>query len=67
MLKWPQRMTAVIGVARGIQFLHTVTTPGIYGNDLKMENILLDHTLTAKIQNYNLPVFERTKSKVSTN
>ncbi|KAG0491782.1 hypothetical protein HPP92_005180 [Vanilla planifolia] len=56
MLKWPQRIAAVIGVARGVQFLHTVTVPGISGNDLNMENILLDETLTAKITNYNLTV-----------
>lgn len=42
-------------MARGIRFLHTVTAPGISGNDLKTENILLDETLTAKITNYNLP------------
>ncbi|KAJ6826494.1 putative LRR receptor-like serine/threonine-protein kinase [Iris pallida] len=62
MLKWPQRVSAVIGVARGIQFLHTVTVPGIVGNDLKIENILLDETLTAKISNYNLPICSKNKS-----
>ncbi|ONK66446.1 uncharacterized protein A4U43_C06F8120 [Asparagus officinalis] len=59
MLKWPQRVSAVIGVARGIQFLHTVTVPGIVGNDLGIENILLDETLTAKICNYNLPMISK--------
>lgn len=63
MLKWPQRVSAVIGVARGIQFLHTVTVPGIFGNDLQIENILLDQTLTAKISNYNLPVLLNNKNK----
>nr|CAD1843076.1 unnamed protein product [Ananas comosus var. bracteatus] len=56
MMKWPQRAAAVIGVARGIKILHTVTDPGIVGNDLSIENILLDKTLRAKITNYNLPV-----------
>jgi hypothetical protein len=46
MLKWPQRVSASIGVARGIQFLHNVTDPGIVQNDLNTENILLDKTLT---------------------
>ncbi|WOK93905.1 hypothetical protein Cni_G02606 [Canna indica] len=55
MMKWPQRVSTVIGIARGIQFLHTIVVPGIVGNDLKLENILLDQTLTAKIINYNLP------------
>ncbi|KAK6931194.1 Serine-threonine/tyrosine-protein kinase, catalytic domain [Dillenia turbinata] len=56
MLKWPQRMAITIGIARGVQFLHAGNTPGIYGNDLNIENILLDASLTAKISNYNLPL-----------
>ncbi|MQL70609.1 hypothetical protein Taro_002924 [Colocasia esculenta] len=62
MLKWPQRAAAVMGVARGIQFLHTVTVPGISGNDLNIENILLDVTLSAKIRNYNLPMLPKNKN-----
>ena len=62
MLKWPQRLAAVTGVARGIQFLHSVTVPGIVGNDLNIENVLLDKTLTAKISNYNLPVLPKNKN-----
>lgn len=61
MLKWPQRMTAVIGVARGIKFLHTVSVPGIMRNDISIENVLLDQTLTAKISNYNLPALPNNK------
>ncbi|CAL9767308.1 unnamed protein product [Musa acuminata subsp. burmannicoides] len=62
MLKWPQRLAAVTGVARGIQFLHSVTVPGIVGNDLNIETVLLDKTLTAKISNYNLPVLPKNKN-----
>ncbi|KAG6481312.1 probable LRR receptor-like serine/threonine-protein kinase At1g14390 [Zingiber officinale] len=57
-----QRVSATIGVARGIQFLHTVTVPGIVGNDLNIENILLDQTFTAKISNYNLPTLANFRS-----
>ncbi|KAF5939058.1 hypothetical protein HYC85_023317 [Camellia sinensis] len=53
-LKWPQRMGISIGIARGIQFLHTGIAPGLFGNDLKIENILLDESLTAKISTYNI-------------
>ncbi|XAR65163.1 Non-specific serine/threonine protein kinase [Bertholletia excelsa] len=53
-LKWPQRMGITIGIARGIQFLHTGIVPGIFGNDLRIENILLDETLSAKISSYNM-------------
>ncbi|THU45309.1 hypothetical protein C4D60_Mb02t16480 [Musa balbisiana] len=62
MLKWPQRLAAVTGVARGIQFLHSVTVPGVVGNDLNIETVLLDKTLTAKISNYNLPVLPKNKN-----
>lgn len=56
MLNWPQRMAITIGVARGVQFLHTGITPGIFGNKLKIDNILLDDSLTAKISNYTIPL-----------
>lgn len=56
MLKWPQRMAITIGVARGVQFLHTGIAPGIFGNKLKIENVLLDNSLSAKISGYNIPL-----------
>ncbi|KAF5741007.1 LRR receptor-like serine/threonine-protein kinase [Tripterygium wilfordii] len=55
-LKWPQRMGIIIGAVRGIQFLHTGVSSGIFGNNLKLDNILLDETLTAKLSNYNIPL-----------
>ncbi|KAK7317528.1 hypothetical protein RJT34_01846 [Clitoria ternatea] len=56
MLKWPQRMAISIGIARGVQFLHTGVAPGIFGNNLKIENILLDESLNAKVSRYNIPL-----------
>ncbi|KAJ0727053.1 putative protein kinase RLK-Pelle-LRR-VI-1 family [Helianthus annuus] len=53
-LKWPHRMGITMGIARGIQFLHTGTQHGIFGNDLKIETVLLDDNLTAKISSYNI-------------
>lgn len=55
-LKWPQRLGISIGIGRGIQFLHTGNAPGVFGNDLKIENILLNEKLTAKISDYNIPL-----------
>ncbi|KAL2519404.1 Leucine-rich repeat protein kinase family protein [Abeliophyllum distichum] len=55
-LKWPQRMAITMGIARGIQYLHT---GGVQGNDLKTETILLDESLTAKISNYNLALLSK--------
>ncbi|XP_061342467.1 probable LRR receptor-like serine/threonine-protein kinase At1g14390 isoform X2 [Gastrolobium bilobum] len=56
MLKWPQRMAISIGIARGIHFLHTGVAPAIFGNNLKIENILLDDSLNAKVSKYSIPL-----------
>ncbi|CAH9111698.1 unnamed protein product [Cuscuta epithymum] len=54
---WSQRMAAALGIARGIQFLHTGIVPGIFSNELKITNILLaDHHIHVKISKYNLPL-----------
>lgn len=50
-LKWPQRMSISMSIAKGVQYLHAA---GITGNDLKIEHILLDESLTAKISSYNI-------------
>ncbi|KAG9452081.1 hypothetical protein H6P81_004985 [Aristolochia fimbriata] len=55
-LSWAQRISAATGIAKGIQFLHAGIVPGIYANDLKITNILLDQHRVAKISSYNLPV-----------
>ncbi|XP_071736485.1 probable LRR receptor-like serine/threonine-protein kinase At1g14390 isoform X2 [Rutidosis leptorrhynchoides] len=62
-LKWPHRMGITMGIARGIQFLHTGTQHGIFGNDLKIETVLLDDNLTAKISSYNISLPSKTGSE----
>lgn len=62
-LKWPQRMAITIGIARGIQFLHTGIAPGIFGNDLNIENVLLDESLSPRISIYNIPLFSEENSE----
>ncbi|KAF5475759.1 hypothetical protein F2P56_007533 [Juglans regia] len=63
-LTWTQRVAAAIGVAKGIQFLHTGIVPGVYSNDLKITDILLDQNLVAKISSYNLPLLSENVVKV---
>ncbi|XP_020580299.1 probable inactive leucine-rich repeat receptor-like protein kinase At3g03770 isoform X2 [Phalaenopsis equestris] len=65
-LTWSQRIGAAIGVAKGIQFLHAGIIPGLFGNNLKITNVLLDHNLVAKISSYNLPVLAEIKAEVMT-
>ncbi|KAG9153408.1 hypothetical protein Leryth_021828 [Lithospermum erythrorhizon] len=50
-LQWPQRMVISLSIAKGIQYLHN---EGVTGNDIKIENILLDGSLTPKISSYNI-------------
>ncbi|KAL3511159.1 hypothetical protein ACH5RR_030560 [Cinchona calisaya] len=50
-IKWPQRMSITMSIAKGIQYLHTA---GVFGNDLKIENVLLDENLSAKISSYKI-------------
>jgi hypothetical protein len=49
-------MAISIGIARGVQFLHTGVAPGIFGNNLKIDNILLDDSLNAKVSGYRIPL-----------
>jgi len=64
-LTWSQRISAAIGIAKGIQFLHGGIIPGIVGNDLRITNILLDQNHVAKIGSYNIPILaEAMKSEV---
>ncbi|XWS08181.1 hypothetical protein CRYUN_Cryun41cG0057900 [Craigia yunnanensis] len=55
-LNWTQRIAAAIGVAKGIQFLHTGMLPGVFSNNLKITDVLLDQNLHVKINSYNLPL-----------
>ncbi|XP_057979880.1 probable inactive leucine-rich repeat receptor-like protein kinase At3g03770 [Malania oleifera] len=63
-LTWIQRIAAVIGVAKGIQFLHTGVVPGVFSNNLKITDVLLDHELHTKIWSYNLPLLADNKEMV---
>lgn len=58
---WTQRMSAAIGIAKGIQFLHTGTVPGIFSNQLKITDVLLDQNFHVKISKYNLPLLSENK------
>ncbi|GLT88685.1 hypothetical protein SLE2022_067010 [Rubroshorea leprosula] len=55
-LSWTQRIAAAIGVTKGIQFLHTGIVPGVFSNNLKITDVLVDQNLRVKIRSYNLPL-----------
>ncbi|KAI3505087.1 hypothetical protein L1887_26982 [Cichorium endivia] len=53
---WPQRLSAAIGISKGIQFLNTRITSKIFPNSLKITDVLLDQSFQVKISGYNLPL-----------
>ncbi|KAL8125547.1 hypothetical protein AgCh_012998 [Apium graveolens] len=57
-LTWSQRIAAAVGIAKGIQFLHTGIVPGVFALKLKTTDILLDLNFVAKISSHNLPLTE---------
>ena len=52
---------------KGIQFLHTGTVPGVYSNNLKITDVLLDNNHHVKISSYNLPLLAENKRAVRGN
>ena len=63
-LNWTQRIAAAIGVAKGIQFLHTGIVPGLFSNNLKITDVFLDHNLHVKISSFNLHLLAESKEQV---
>ncbi|KAL2503192.1 putative inactive leucine-rich repeat receptor-like protein kinase [Forsythia ovata] len=63
-LTWAQRIAAATGVAKGVQFLQTGIVPGLFSNNLKITEILLDQNLAAKISSYNLPLLAEYMGKL---
>lgn len=51
---WLQRLLAITGAAKGIHFLHSGLVPGVFNNDIKIRNILLDQNFVSKVSDYGL-------------
>lgn len=53
-LKWSDRLSILIGVAKAVHFLHTGVIPGCFRNQLKTNNILLDEHHIPKLSDYGM-------------
>uniref|UniRef100_A0A0E0LS84 non-specific serine/threonine protein kinase n=1 Tax=Oryza punctata TaxID=4537 RepID=A0A0E0LS84_ORYPU len=60
-LDWPTRFEIILGIARGLTYLHEESNQRIVHRDIKASNILLDTDLTSKISDFGLAKFYNEK------
>ncbi|KAL6659031.1 hypothetical protein ACP70R_003071 [Stipagrostis hirtigluma subsp. patula] len=66
-LNWPTRFEIMLGIARGLTYLHEESSVRIVHRDIKASNVLLDTDLTPKISDFGLAkLYDEKKTHVST-
>lgn len=51
-LDWPTRLSIALGSARGLLYLHTFSRGCVIHRDVKSSNILMDHSMCAKVADF---------------
>ncbi|XP_015066814.1 probable inactive leucine-rich repeat receptor-like protein kinase At3g03770 [Solanum pennellii] len=62
-LKWSDRLSVLIGVAKAVHFLHTGVVPSSFSNRLKTSNILLDEHNMAKLSDFGMSILMEESEK----
>ncbi|KAL6521434.1 Calcium/calmodulin-regulated receptor-like kinase 2 [Orobanche gracilis] len=53
-LSWDERLQIALDISHGIEYLHEGAVPPVIHRDLKCANILLDHSMGAKVADFGL-------------
>ncbi|XP_044488346.1 calcium/calmodulin-regulated receptor-like kinase 1 isoform X1 [Mangifera indica] len=53
-LSWDMRVYIALDVARGLEYLHDGAVPPVIHRDIKSSNILLDHSMRARVADFGL-------------